>query len=136
MPALASFDYAVIRVVPRVEREEFLNVGVIVFCRTRRYLEACVDLDRARLEAFAPISDLDDVIAFLAGIPRVCRGGPEAGPIGLLSPAERFHWLVAPRSTVVQTSAPHSGLCADPAAALRRLMVELVRIPGRSTDVP
>lgn len=127
MPELASFDYAVLRVVPRVEREEFINAGVIVFCRTRRYLGARVELRRARLAALAPDTDPDEVERHLAVIPTICAGGRSSGPIGALTLAERFHWLVAPRSTVVQASRVHCGLCADPAATLDHLMDRLVR---------
>lgn len=130
MPALASFDYAVVRVVPRVEREEFVNAGVILFCRTRRFLEARIELNQARLRALAPAIDLLEVEERLALIPRICRGGPTAGPLGALSQAERFHWLVAPRSTVIQTSPVHSGICDDPLAELERLMATMVRLPA------
>ena len=135
MPALASFDYAVVRVVPRVERAEFVNAGVIVFCRTRRYLAARVRLDRARLAVIAPDPDpdLDEVARHLDVIPRICAGGRDAGPIGAFSLAERFHWLVAPRSTVIQTAPVHCGLCDDPATALDRLFAALV--PSSLGDV-
>lgn len=121
-----SYDYALIRVVPRVERDEFLNAGVILFCRTRRYLGARVRLDPQRLAVLAPDLDPDDAERHLALIPRVCVGGRDAGPIGGLTAAERFHWLVAPRSTVVQTSPVHCGLCHDPAAMLDRLFATLI----------
>ena len=121
MRARSVFEYAVIRVVPRVEREEFVNVGVVLFCRSQRFLEARIRLDRARLLALAPELDLPAVEQQLEYIPLVCRGGAEAGPIGELPPHERFRWLTAPRSTVVQPSAVHSGLCDDPRAALERL---------------
>lgn len=127
MPALPSYDYAVIRVVPRVEREEFVNAGVILFCRTRRFLQARVELDRQRLLALAPCLDLAAVERHLATIPRLCEGGEAAGPLGRLGLAERFHWLVAPRSTIIQPSPVHSGLCADPAAALEHLLATMVR---------
>ena len=126
MPALSSFDYAVIRVVPRVEREEFLNAGVIIFCRERRYLDARVEVDRARLAALAPELDADEVALYLACVPRVARGERAAGPIAGLSQAERFHWLVAPRSSTIQPSPVHSGRTADPAAALERLLRAVV----------
>lgn len=129
MPTPSSFDYAIVRVVPRVEREEFINVGVVLFCRTRRYLAARIDLDEQRLRALMPDIDLDEVRRHLAVIPRVCAGGPDAGPIGRLSQSERFHWLVSPRSTVIQTSPVHSGLCRDPEAALDHLMATMVRLP-------
>lgn len=120
-----SFDYAVIRVVPAVERGEFINAGVIVFCRTRRFLDACIELDRARLAAVAPRGfDIDQAEAHLALIPAIARG---AGPIGALPQADRFHWLTAPRSTVIQPSVIHCGRCTDPAAALAGLMDAMVR---------
>src|SRR5690349_8523785 len=111
MPAPSSFDYAIIRVVPRVEREEFINAGVILFCRPRRFLEARVELDRERLAALAPDLDPDLVQRYLEIFPRVAAGGPETGPIGQLPLAERFHWLTAPRSTIIQPSPVHAGLC-------------------------
>ncbi len=121
-----SYDYALIRVVPRVERDEFLNAGVILFCRTRRYLGARVRLDPQRLAILAPDLDPADAERHLALIPRICAGGRGAGPIGGLTAAERFHWLVAPRSTVIQTSPVHCGLCHDPAATLDRLFATLI----------
>lgn len=126
MRAPASYDYAIVRVVPRVDRDEFINAGAIVFCRTRRYLGAAVALNTLRLAALAPLSDVEEIQRYLALIPRVCGGGSDSGPIGQLSLAERFHWLVAPRSTVIQTSPVHSGLCDDPPAALERLMAAMV----------
>src|SRR4051812_20050215 len=130
MPALSSFDYAIVRVVPRVERGEFINVGIILFCRTRRFLKARIELDRQRLLALALPCDPDEVQDHLDIIPLVCAGGPAAGPIGQLTQAERFHWLVAPRSTIIQTSPPHSGLAQDPTEALDALFDELVRVPA------
>lgn len=129
MPARSSFDYAVVRVVPRVEREEFLNAGVILFCRTRGFLEARVELDTTRVLAFAPDVDLAELREHLDAIPLLCRGGPDAGPLGVLTQAERFHWLVAPRSTIVQPSPVHTGLTSDPAAALEHLVAMMVRVP-------
>jgi len=130
VPALSSFDYAIIRVVPRVERGECLNAGVILFCRTRRFLAAAIDLDAARLAALAP--DLDTRLAqrHLDTFPLICAGDPGSGPIGQLTQAERFHWLVAPRSTIIQSSPVHCGLCAEPSATLRRLLDSLVRLPS------
>ena len=121
-----SFDYAIVRVVPRVERDELVNAGVIVFCRQRRFLDARIDLDAARLAALAPDIDCEEIYRRLALIPRICAGGPDAGPIGRLGQAERFHWLVAPRSTMIQTSAVHCGLSDDPAATLDRLLQSAV----------
>ena len=129
MPELCSFDYALVRVVPRVERGEFLNAGVILFCSTQAYLDARIELDRARLVALSPQVDLALVEGHLAAIPRLCRGGEEAGPIGQLSQRERFHWLVAPRSTIVQVSPVHAGVGDDPAAALEKLFARLVKLP-------
>jgi hypothetical protein len=128
MPAPSSFDYAIVRVVPRVERGEFINAGIILFSRTRRFLVAQIELDRQRLAALAPTCDPDEVQRHLDVITLVCAGGAAAGPIGQLSQAERFHWLVAPRSTIIQPSPVHSGLDDDPAAALARLFDELVRV--------
>jgi hypothetical protein len=134
VPAPTSYDYAIVRVVPRVEREEFVNVGAIVFCRVRRYLGARIVLDADRLLALSPELDLETLRRHLDAIPRVCEGAPSAGPIGQLSQAERFHWLTSPRSTVVQTSPVHSGLCSDPAVALEHLVETMVRVKGEGTD--
>ena len=128
MPALSSFDYAVLRVVPRVEREEFLNAGVILFCLERRFLQARVRLDEDRLRVFGPGLDVDQVRRHLEAYPRVCEGVAEAGPIAQLTQRERFHWLVAPRSTIIQVSAAHSGLCEAPEQALEQLFQQLVCI--------
>jgi hypothetical protein len=121
------YDYAIVRVVPRVEREEFINVGVILSCQDRDFLEARIELDEARLLALDSTLDIESLRANLASIPLICAGGPQAGPIGRLSPRERFHWLVAPRSTIIQTSAVHLGRSADPAAALEHLLDKMVR---------
>ena len=122
-----SYDYAVIRVVPRVDREEFMNVGVIISCPAKDFLEARIEMDEARLLAFAPGIDLEAVRAHLASIPRICAGGPNAGPIGQLSARERFHWLVAPRSTIIQTSRVHTGRCTEPEPVSERLLDRMVR---------
>jgi hypothetical protein len=131
VPTRDAFDYAIVRVVPRVEREEFINAGVIVYCYAQDVLEARIELDENRLLALAPDVDLDVVRGHLAAIPRVCAGGPEAGPIGALSQRERWHWLTAPRSTILQTSAAHAGLCEEPVAALEGLLDRVVRAPRR-----
>lgn len=123
MPA-HTYDYAFVRVVPRVEQGEFINVGVVFFCRTERFLDVRLAVDQERLLALAPDLDLDLVTAHLDTIPRICEG---VGPIGQLPQAERFHWLVAPRSTIIQTSPVHSGLCDDPAAALERITKTMAR---------
>ena len=135
MPAThCTYDYAVIRVVPRVEREEFVNAGVIVSCPEKGFLEARIELDEARVVALHPGVDLDAVRTHLAAIPAICAGGPGAGAIGLMPPKERFRWLVAPRSTVVQTSAAHAGRCDDPAALLEHLLDTMVRAPRKSRE--
>jgi len=126
MPARDVFEYALIRLVPRVEREEFVNVGVVLFCRARRFLDARVALDQERLAALAPELDLAAIQEQLDHIPVVCLGGTAAGPIGLLPQPERFRWLVAPRSTVVQPSPVHCGLCDDPREVLDRLAATMV----------
>lgn len=130
MPARSSFDYAVIRVVPRVERDEFVNAGVILFCLEKDFLAARVELDRSRLAALFPGVDVVLVEEHLAALSRVAAGGEGSGPIGKLSARERFHWLVAPRSTVIQVSPVHAGLCEDPGRALEHLMDRMVRSPG------
>lgn len=127
MPMLSVCNYAVVRVVPRVERGEFLNAGVLLFCRERRFLGARVELNEHRLAALAPGLALAPIRQHLALIPRICCGGNEGGPIGKLSLSERFHWLVAPRSTIVQTSPVHCCLCTDSKAMLEHLLVAMVR---------
>lgn len=129
MPDSRSFEYAIVRVVPRVDRGECLNAGVIVWCRSLDWLRAAVELDRARLAALEPDADPVMIESHLASVVRVAAGGEDAGPIGRLSAAERFRWLVAPRSTVIQVSEVHEGLCNDPDAALARLLDTLVRRP-------
>jgi hypothetical protein len=120
------FQYAVIRVVPRVEREEFFNAGVIVFCRTLKFLRARTHLDRVRLHALAPDADAGAIEAQLKAIERVAAGAPEAGPIAALPQSERFHWLAAPSSTMLQSSQIHSGLCGAPEQLLETLFAKLV----------
>jgi hypothetical protein len=121
-----AFQYAVIRIVPRVERGECLNAGIVLLCRGRRYLGARVELDGGRLRALAPAVDLDAVRRHLDALERVAHGEADAGSIGALGAAERFHWLVAPSSTVIQPSDVHTGLTDDPAAELDRLFRQLV----------
>ncbi|HEX7223689.1 MAG TPA: DUF3037 domain-containing protein [Candidatus Limnocylindrales bacterium] len=128
-PPRNQFQYAVIRVVPRVERGEFLNAGVVLLCRPRPFLGAKVALDEARLRAIAPDADAVAILPHLAAVERIASGDPAAGPIARLSPAERFHWLVAPSSTVIQPSEVHTGLCDDPAEELERLFEGLVAVP-------
>jgi hypothetical protein len=133
VPDHDTYDYAIIRVVPKVEREEFINVGVVVSCPIRGFLEARIELDESRLLAVDPTLDVETIRAHLATFPLVCAGGEQAGPMGRLSQRERFHWLVAPRSTIIQTSAVHTGRCKDPLAVLERLLDTMVR-PSRATS--
>ena len=127
MHALDHYDYAVIRVVPRVEREEFINVGVILSCEASRYLEARIELDEARLRALAPDLDIESVNRHLQDITAICRGGPGTGPIGLLPQRARFHWLTAKRSSILQTSPVHTGKCGDMDAIMEHLLQRMVR---------
>ena len=126
MRALSSYDYALIRVVPSVERGECLNVGVLLFCRTESFLGARVHLDPPRVLALAPNLDLAAIQQQLDTVVRICEGGAEAGLLGRMSQSERFHWLVSPRSTIIQTSPVHTGLCSDPEAALEHLLQTMV----------
>ncbi len=130
MPELCPFDYAVIRVVPRVEREEFINAGVIVSCPVMNFLKAGIELDRGRLAALDPTLDPATILKHLEAIPLICEGGAEAGPIGLLPARARFHWLVSPRSTIIQTSPVHTGLCDDGDRMLEHLVERMVRLPN------
>ena len=126
VPEQFRYDYAVIRVVPKVDREEFINAGVILSCPDRSFLEARIKLNESRLLALDPSLDLEMVRTHLATIPTICHGGDGAGPIGQLPQRQRFHWLVAPRSTIIQTSPVHTGRCSDPAAALEHLVAKMV----------
>lgn len=127
MRDLRTYDYAIVRVVPRVERGEFLNAGIILSCDIERILQARIDLDENALLALDGDVDLEIVRSALSSIPLVCAGGEDAGPIGRLSARERFHWLVSPKSTIVQTSPVHTGQCDDFAAALDHLMERMIR---------
>jgi hypothetical protein len=127
MHALRSYDYAVVRVVPRVERGEFVNAGIILSCDVEQILQASIELDESALLAIDAHVDMDLIRSVLAAIPAICAGGEGAGDIGKMSARERFHWLVAPRSTIVQTSPVHTGRCAEPDAALEHLMQTMVR---------
>jgi hypothetical protein len=122
-----TFDYAIVRVVPRVDREEFLNVGAILSCPAKQILQARIELDESRLLAFAPDLDMKLVKQHLDAIPAICAGGEEAGPIGRLPQRARFYWLTAPRSTIIQTSTVHSGLTDTPEFALEHLLNTMVR---------
>jgi len=128
VPAARSpFEYAILRVVPREDRGEGFNAGIVLHSRPKRFLGARVELDPAVLRALAPDCDPAIVQAQLDVIPRICAGDPAAGPIAALSRPERFHWLVSPSSTVVQPSAVHTGISADPAETLEHLFATLVR---------
>lgn len=128
MRAPDTYDYAIVRVVPRVEREEFLNAGVIVSCHATEFLDARIELDEARLRALDPGVDLFEVHRHLATFPAICRGGPQAAPIGLLPPRARFHWLTAKRSSLIQTSAVHTGRSRDLDATVEHLLTTMVRV--------
>ena len=130
MPEQSPFDYAVIRVVPRVEREEFINAGVIVSCPAMNFLKAGIELDRGRLAALDPTLDPATILKHLEAILLICKGGAAAGPIGLLPARARFHWLVSPRSTIIQTSPVHTGLCDDGDRMLEHLVERMVRLPN------
>ena len=121
------FEYAVIRVIPRVEREEFLNVGVILYCPTQDFLQTAFDLNEERLRAFAADLKSAEIEEHLLAFEQICAGGEQAGAIGKLPLGERFRWLTAPRSTVVQTSPVHTGLTKDPSDTLARLLEKLVK---------
>jgi hypothetical protein len=136
VPDPCTYDYAIVRVVPRVERGEFVNVGVIMSCASEGFLRARIELDEARVLALDPTLDLQPIRATLATIPAICAGGAEAGALGRLSARERFDWLVAPRSTSIQTSAVHSGRCHDLDAALERLLDTMVRAPRAGASTP
>lgn len=138
MPTHVScdYDYAIVRVVPRVEREEFVNAGVIVSCQERDHLAAVIELDEARLAALDPDADVAAIRRHLAGIAVICAGGAQAGAIGRLTQRERFHWLTAPRSTIIQTSAVHTGRCTDLDRTMQHLLTVMVRSPARLRAVP
>ena len=130
MSAPLAFDYTIVQVVPRVDRDERINAGVILFCPAAAFLGCRIGLDERRLRALAPDVDVAAVNAQLDAIRAICAGDAGAGPIARLSPSERFHWLSTPRSTVVQPSPPHAGLCDDPKAALDRLFAASVSPPA------
>ena len=129
MPGPEPFQYALLRVVPDIERGETLNAGVVLFSRRHGFLEARVALDERRLAALAPDADATMIARQLDGLVRVAAGDPDAGSVAALPQSERFAWLVAPASTAVQPSAVHTGLCENPAAALERLFTRLVVTP-------
>jgi hypothetical protein len=123
-----SFEYAIIRVVPKVEREEFLNAGVILYCRQKQFLQMKFTLDEARLLALDPQADPEDIRSHLLAFEQISLGKSQAGPIAALDIASRFRWLTAKRSTVIQSSDVHPGLCADPEETLQRLHRQLVLV--------
>lgn len=120
------YEYAVIRVVPRVEREEFLNVGIILYCSKQGFLEAKIQVNQERFEAFSPKIENEELQQYLKTWERICKGGKEGGTIGMLPIASRFRWLTATRSTVVQTSKVHPGFCDSPLETLECLFQALV----------
>lgn len=126
MPEKDLFEYAVIRIVPRVEREEFINAGVVLYCKSHAFLKMQYTLDEARLHALAPGVDINDIRAHLEAFEQICMGNPHAGPIARLDITSRFRWLTAKRSTVIQTSEVHGGICNHPEQSLKRLHDQLV----------
>lgn len=116
-----TYEYAVIRLVPKVEREEFLNIGVILFCKRKKYLGIRYHLNTKRIKAFAPDLDIEMIRQYLEGWEKVCQGAAAGGPIGMQELPFRFRWLVAPRSTIIQSSRPHPGLCTDTERVLGEL---------------
>ena len=126
MRATDSYDYAILRVVPSVERAEFVNAGAVLYCAELAFLGCRVLVDEQRLHALWPAIDLEIIRHHLEAFPRICAGDPEAGPIVRLSRSERFQWLVSPRSTIIQISPVHSGMCASPESALEEIFRRLV----------
>ncbi len=126
MPENHLFEYAVIRIVPRVEREEFFNVGVVLFCKKLDFLEVTYVLPEDKLKLFCEILHMEELKEYLSSFEKICKGATDGGPIALLDKASRFRWLTATRSTVLQTSKVHPGFCDDPAQALQRLFDQLV----------
>lgn len=127
MPEQHSFEYAIIRVVPKVEREEFMNVGVIIYCQSLSFLDAMFNLDEQRLLALSPGLEIGEIKKHLFAFCNICKGGPDAGPIGKLDMGSRFRWLTATRSTVLQCSRVHPGITGDPAMTLKNLHERLVK---------
>jgi Protein of unknown function (DUF3037) len=121
------FEYAIVRIVPRVEREEFLNVGIILYCPAQQFLHTAFELNEARLLVLDAPENISGISAYLSMFEQICAGSAEAGSLGALSSGERFRWLTAPRSTIVQTSPVHTGLCADAGKTLEHLLGTLVR---------
>jgi hypothetical protein len=126
MPENHLFEYAIIRIVPKVEREEFLNIGVVLYCKKMNFLEARFVVNEERLRSFCDGMDLTELKSYLRSFEQICKGSKEGGPIGELDMASRFRWLTATRSTILQTSKVHPGLCEDAGEALARLFTQLV----------
>lgn len=126
MPVNVPYEYAVIRLVPRVEREEFINIGVLLFSRRKRFLQVKYHLNTARIGAFSALVDIDFIKKYLTAWEAICQGSPQGGRIGELEPAARFRWLAADRSTIIQTSKIHPGLCSEPEQVLERLFERCV----------
>lgn len=120
------FEYAVIRIMPRVEREEFMNVGVVLYCRSKKFLQAKFILDKGKITSFSGEVDINEICGYLTAFERICAGDKDGGPIAKLTLPERFRWLTATRSTVVQTSKVHPGFCTEPAEMLERLYAQMV----------
>lgn len=121
------YEYAVIRVVPRVEREEFMNIGVVLYCSGKKFLKVMFELDKIRLTALSDKLDIEEIKNYLCAFEQICNGEAVASTISTLPIAERFRWLTATRSTIVQSSKIHPGFCTDPQATLDRLFVQLVK---------
>jgi hypothetical protein len=128
VPIPASFDYAVLRVVPRVERQEFINAGVVAFCLEKRYLAARIHLNPQRLKSLWPEADVELAREHLEAVRRICEGDPSAGPIVKLSQRERFHWIIAPRSTIIQPSPVHTGVCENTDELIERLAKQFLYV--------
>jgi hypothetical protein len=128
VPTPASFDYAILRVVPRVERQEFINAGVVAFCLEKKYLGARIHLDEARLKALWPQADVELAREHLEAVRRICEGDAAAGPIAKLSQRERFHWIISPRSTIIQPSPVHTGVCDGTEGLLDRLAKQFLDV--------
>ncbi len=127
MPGKILFEYAVVRIVPRVEREEFINVGIVLYCAASKFLKFRYQMNEDRITCLCQKTDLGEIENILQAFDRICNGGLGSGPIGLLPPASRFRWLTAKRSTIVQTSPVHPGLCGEPDVALKGLFDQLVK---------
>ncbi len=134
MQELYKYDYAIVRIVPRVEREEFINAGVILSCLQTDFLGSGIALDEERLKCFAPHSDIENIKIYLNTIPKICAGEKDAGIIGSLPKRARFYWLTAVRSTIIQTSPVHSGLCENPESQIEKLLEKYVYNEKRKTE--